>query len=124
MAHTDITITNDAGVLVPSSSSVPVVDGDTVAFSTTDGSSVVLFFSPGAVSVLSPVPSGPVTIAGGEDASFTFTSSEEGAYSVFFKTSGAPAPSHFPVRESNQLLLEIDSRGAFGGPITPINTGG
>jgi hypothetical protein len=105
------------------------VHDDTVAFSTNDGSSVVLFFSPGAVSVLSPVPSGPITVAGKEMAKFTFTSSDAGAYSVIFRTGHAPAPTHFPVRESNELLLHVETgHGTFGGggggPIVNPGTAG
>jgi hypothetical protein len=128
MANTVITISNVNGVLIASTDSVPVVDGDTVSFSTADGSGAALYFSPAAVAILSPVPPSPVTIAGGEDASFTFTSSDEGAYSMIFKPTGAPAPHRFPVRETNTLLFEIDAFGHFGGggggPIIPINTSG
>jgi hypothetical protein len=127
MAHTNITISNEEGSLVASAPSVSVVHGDTIVFSTNDGSSVVLFFSPGAVSVLSPVPSGPITVAGAETAKFTFTSSEAGAYSVIFRTSHAPVPTQFPVRESNELLLHIGAgHGSFGGggPIVGTNTAG
>jgi plastocyanin len=125
MAHTEITLTNNNGVLVPSADSVGVVSGDTVAFSTTDGSSAVLFFSPGAVAVLSPAPSGPVTSAGSEKTTFTFTSSDAGAYSVFFETSTSASHPPFPVQESEWLYLETDSKGSgFGGPNVPINTSG
>jgi len=126
MAHTDITITNSSGVLLPSQPSVPVVSGDTIAFSTDDGSSAVLFFSPGAVSVLSPPPSGPTTVTGSEGTTFTFISSDPGAYSVFFETSGNVTHPPFPVRETTRLLLEINSWRSFGGggPTNSTNTAG
>jgi len=127
MAHTEVTLTNNSGVLVPSVDSIRVVSGDTIAFSTTDGSSAVLFFSPGAVAVLSPPPSGPVTSAGSEKITFTFTSSDPGAYSVFFETSNSASHPPFPVQESGLLHLETDSKGSGfggGGPTVPINTSG
>jgi plastocyanin len=123
MAHTEITLTNNNGVLVPSADSVSVVSGDTIAFSTTDGSTAVLFFSPGAVAVLSPAPSGPVTSAGSEKTTFTFTSSDAGAYSVFFETSTSASHPPFPVQESELLYLETDAKGSgFGGPVVQPNT--
>ncbi len=54
MAHTDIVLKEADGIFVPSQSEVPVVKGDTIAFSTSDGKQVAIFFSPGAVPVLSP----------------------------------------------------------------------
>jgi hypothetical protein len=124
MAHTEITLTNNGGVLVPSADSIRVVSGDTIAFSTTDGSSAVLFFSPGAVAILSPPPSGPVKSTGSEKITFTFTSSDAGAYSVFFETSSSASHPPFPVQESKLLHLETDSKSGFGGPNVPINTSG
>ena len=124
MAHTDVTITNDSGKLVPSRSSVPVVDGDSVTFSTAGGEKAGLFFSPDAVSVLSPQPTNPVSVSGNEGQTFTFTSSDEGAYSVFFEREGGWGPNHFPDRSSNQLVMEIEGWGHFGGPIIGINTSG
>jgi len=116
MAHTDVTLTNDNGVLVPSLPSVPVTSGDTIAFSTNNGAAF-LFFSQDAAAALSPAPTGPVEVDSSKPASFTFTSSESGAYSVFFETSAASAPSSFPARQSNQLLFEIAAIGvSFGGP--------
>jgi hypothetical protein len=116
MAHTDVTLTNDSGVLGPSLPSVPVTSGDSIAFSTSNGAAF-LYFSPDAAAVLSPAPTGPVEVTSSKPASFTFTSSELGAYSVFFEASAASSPSSFPVRQSNTLLLEIDDSGtSFGGP--------
>jgi hypothetical protein len=117
MAHTDIILKEADGIFVPSQSQVPVVKGDTIAISTSDGRQVALFFSPGAVPVLSPAPSVPMVLAPGNKAEFAFTSSDSGAYSVFFENDASTPPAHFPVRPSNQLLLEIDaSHSGFGGP--------
>jgi hypothetical protein len=124
MAHTDITLKNAGGAFVPSQPQVPVVKGDTISFSTSDGSPIALFFSPGAVSVLSPTPAAPATLSSGQKAEFTFTSSAAGAYSAFFEKDASSAPAHFPLRQSNLLLLEIDAGGAgYGGPSDPTRSG-
>ena len=96
MANTVITISMENGVLAPSQPSVSAVQGDTVTFSASD--SATLFFSPGAVSILSPAPSAPVSIASGGKTAFTFTSSKPGAYSVFFEPNASTPPPGFPVR--------------------------
>jgi hypothetical protein len=119
MAHTDIILKEVDGIFMPSQSQVSVVKGDSIAISTNDGRQVALFFSPGAVPVLSPTPSVPMVLAPGKKAEFTFTSSDAGAYSVFFEKDASTPPAHFPLRLSNLLLLEIDtSHSGFGGPIT------
>ena len=119
MANTDITISKKDGVLVPSQSSVPAVQGNTVTFYA-QSDSATLFFSPDAVSILSPAPSAPVSIGAGGKTAFTFTSSKPGAYSVFFEPNASSPPANFPVRPSNLLLLEIDpSHVNFGGPGNP-----
>jgi plastocyanin len=117
MAHTDIVLKEVDGIFVPSQSEIPVVKGDTIAFSTSDGKQVALFFSPGAVPVLSPSPQVPTTLAAGKKLEFTFTSSEAGAYSVYFEIDASRPPAHFPVRPSNVLLLETETPN-FGGPNT------
>lgn len=108
MANTAITVSKKNGVLVPSQSSVQVVEGDSVAFSTADGTAVTLFFSPDSASILSPAPSGPVEVPAGGSLSFTFTKSGSGAFSVFFEPDAATPPASFPVQATTQLLLEID----------------
>ena len=124
MANTVITISMENGVLVPSQPSVPAVQGNTVTFSA-PRDSATLFFSPGAVSILSPAPSGPVSIASGGKTSYTFNSSKPGAYSVFFEPNASSPPANFPVRPSNLLLLEIDtSHVGFGGPGGGPQSGG
>ena len=107
MANTVIVLTNEQGVLVPSQPSVAVNSGDTVSFATSDGSTAYMFFSPDAVTVLSPVPSSPME-ASSNAAEFTFTSSSAGSYSVFFETSTDVILPPFPVGSSNALMLEVD----------------
>ena len=121
MAHTDIVLKEADGIFMPSQSEVPVVKGDTITFSTSDGKQVALFFSPGAVPVLSPSPQVPTTLAAGT-LEFTFTSSEAGAYSVYFEKDASTPPAHFPVRPSNVLLLETETPD-FGGPNTGTRGG-
>jgi hypothetical protein len=117
MAHTDIILKEVDGIFVPSQSQVSVVKGDSIAFSTSDNRQVALFFSPGTVPVLSPAPSVPMMLESAKKAEFTFTSSDAGAYSVFFEKDASTPPAHFPVRPSNLLLLEIDtSHSGFSGP--------
>jgi plastocyanin len=110
MATTAISLKKNQGVLVPSQPSVPVTSGDTITFATSDGTPAYLFFSPGATAVLSPAPASPVEVSA-TAASFTFTSSAPGAYSVFFETSADAAVPDFPVLPSGLLLLEIDTTG-------------
>jgi hypothetical protein len=119
MANTDIKLTHDGGIFIPSTSSVLVASGDTVSFATSDGSPVVLFFSPAAASILSPTPSSAFPIAAHGKAVFTFSSSNPGAYSVFFGVNPNSPPSGFPQRISQALLLEISGGSTppgFGGP--------
>jgi hypothetical protein len=119
MAHTDIILTEQRGVFTPSQPQVSVVKGDSISFSTSGGAPVALFFSSAAAAVLSPAPSVPTPLAQGEKTEFTFTSSDAGAYSVFFERSASEPPAHYPVRPSNLLLLEIDtSHAPFSGPET------
>lgn len=110
MANTNILLIDNGGIYVPSAASVPVVAGDTVSFATSDGTAVPLFFSPDAVSVLSPAPANPFQLAAGGSAAFAFTSSAPGAYSMFV---GA-APEYYPVNTSQSLDLEIG--GVVSGP--------
>jgi hypothetical protein len=119
MAHTDIILTDERGVFMPRQPQVSVVKGDSISFSTSDGLPVALFFSSGAVAVLSPAPSVPSMLVQGEKAEFTFTSSDAGAYSVYFERNATEPPPYFPVKPSNVLLLEVDlSHADFSGPET------
>jgi plastocyanin len=122
MAHTEIVLKEADGIFVPSQSEVPVVKGDTIAFSTSDGKQVALFFSPGAVPALSPSPQVPMALAAGKKLEFTFTSSEAGAYSVYFEKDASTPPAHFPVRPSNVLLLQTETP-SFSGPNTGTRGG-
>jgi hypothetical protein len=118
MANTDVTLFHTDGAYVPSAPSVPVVSGDTISFSTSDGSSAIAFFSPDAISVLSPKPANPLTIAG--KTAFSFTSSSAGAYSIFFAADPSSSPANFPQGSSQTLLLEIAGADAppFDNPMT------
>jgi plastocyanin len=106
MANTAITLVDKGGVYVPSVSSVPVVQGDTVTFSTSDGTHVVLFFSPDASLVLSPKPGKAFSLGAGKTATFTFTASKPGAHSAFFGSHPSAAPATFPSVVSEVLTFE------------------
>jgi plastocyanin len=106
MANTSITLVDTGGIYVPSISSVPVVKGDSVTFSTSDGTHVVLFFSPDAASVLSPNPGKAFALAAGKKAIFTFTGSQPGAHSAFFASHPGAAPAAFPSAVSEVLTLQ------------------
>ena len=106
MANTSITLVDRGGVYVPNVSSVPVVKGDTVTFSTSDGTHVVLFFSPDASLVLSPDPGKAFSLAAGKKATFTFIDSQPGAHSAFFGSHPGAAPASFPSAVSEFLTLE------------------
>ena len=106
MANTSITLVDHGGVYVPSVPSVPVVKGDTVTFSTSDGTRVVLFFSPDAASILSPDPGKAFSLAAGKTATFTFTDSQPGAHSAFFGSHPSAAPVGFPSTVTEFLSLE------------------
>jgi hypothetical protein len=125
MAHTDITLINSGGILVSSVGSVPVVSGDTVSFSTLDGGPAFAFFSPDAVSALSPRPASPFPIAAGQKADFTFSSSAPGAYSAYFGVTEGSAPGQFPSGRSQALQFEVDMSIAppFPGPGDGMGTG-
>jgi hypothetical protein len=124
MAHTDITLIDNDGILVPSAGSVSVVSGDTVSFSTEDGRAAFAFFSPDAIAVLSPPPSSPFPIAAGKKAEFSFSSSGAGAYSAYFAHTSATVPK-FSTDRSQQLRLEVDASIAppFPGPGDHMGTG-
>ncbi len=125
MANTHITLFNDRGTLVPSADSVQVVSGDTVSFSTKDGSPAFAFFSPEAMAVLSPKPASPFLIAAGKKAEFSFSSSKPGSYSAYFGSGAGSAPTTFPNGNSQALRLEINSsfQPPFSGPSDTVGTG-
>jgi hypothetical protein len=124
MAHTEVFLSNDAGVLVPSLPSVAVSKGDTIAFSTSGADAVFAFFSPGAATVLSPAPSGGVALSSTSPTVFLFTSSDAGSYSVYFETSATASVPNFPGGKSNLLYMAIDSDGVgFGGNVNHTRGG-
>ena len=107
MSKTEVTLVKNSGAIIPSTDSVPVVAGDGVSFSTSDGSTAYAFFSPDAMSVLSPKPASPLAIHSGHKAEFTFSSSKAGAYSVFFGAGTDTEPGNFSVQTSSVLRLEV-----------------
>jgi hypothetical protein len=114
MAHTEVFLSNDAGILVPSVPSVTVSEGDTVAFSVSGAGTVFAFFSPGAAAVLSPAPSGALALSSESPKVFTFVSSAAGSYTAFFETSACAEVPEFPGGKSNLLYMAIDSDSTGG----------
>jgi hypothetical protein len=106
MAHTDIAITNQDGNLIADMSSLTVTAGHTFSIAASGGG-VVLFFSPDVIQVLSPQPSGPVTIDDGGQTAFAFTSSGDGAYRIAFGTADVLEHPGFSDLPSNGSTLEI-----------------
>jgi hypothetical protein len=119
MANTDIKLINNNGLYVPSADSIPVVSGDTVSFTTSDGKPAIAFWSPDAISVLSPTPTNPFSFGPGGKAEFSFKSSNSGAYSVYFGTDADTPPSSFPSHSSQALLLRTNTSTApsFDNPL-------
>ena len=112
MANTDVTLVHTDGTYVPSVASVSVVSGDTVSFSTDDGTPALAYFSPAALAVLSPTPTNPATIGAAGRSVFSFASSNPAAYSVVFAAQGSPAPSSYPNGPSGNLVLEFEASDA------------
>ena len=127
MANTEIMLVNDEGVYVASIASVPVTEGDTVSFSTSDGSAVVFYFSPDATAAVSPTPTSPFPLATGGTAVFAFKSSSSGAYSVFIGGVSSAAPESFPHDKSPNLVLAMivpdGSVPGFNGPADTLKSG-
>jgi hypothetical protein len=117
MANTEVTFTHDGSFYLPAPSSVPVIEGDTVVFATDDGSPAVLFFSPGAASILSPAPGANYAIPPHGKVEFSFKSSAAGAYSVYAGADASCAPSSYPSEVAATLLVEIDPNSpGYNGP--------
>lgn len=112
MANTDVTLVHTDGTYVPSVTAVSVVSGDTVSFSTDDGSAALAYFSPAALAVLSPTPANPATIGAAGQSVFSFASSGPAAYSVVFAAQGSPPPPNYPAGASGNLVLEFEASDA------------
>lgn len=123
MSSTTIILISEQGAVSPSQPSVAVNTADAVSFATGDGSTVYLFFSPGAASILSPAPASPVAVSSAP-VTFSFTASTPGAYSVYLETSAtAPLP-EFPVAPSSTLALLTDLSNVTFGVVNPGTQGG
>ena len=112
MANTNVTLVHTDGTYVPSMTAVSVVSGDTVSFSTDDGSAALAYFSPAALAVLSPTPTNPATIGAAGRSVFSFATSNPDAYSVVFAAQGSPAPANYPDGPSGNLVLEFEAPNA------------
>lgn len=125
MANTEVTLVHTDGTYVPSVASVPVVSGDTVSFTTDDGSAALAYFSPAALAALSPKPSNPATVGAAGRSVFSFATSNPDAYAVVFAAQGSPAPANYPAGARGDLVLEFEASDAppFTGPNDSPTTG-
>lgn len=124
MTNTQISLQLTDGVIVPSQGSIPVNEGATVTFVNPSSSTITLFFSPAVISALTPAPSTPTTLESGAKTEYAFTTSNPGAYSVFFGLSGSSAPAVFPTDPSTVLSLQVAGSGvSFGGFNNKTTTG-
>src|SRR5436305_14793720 len=95
MANSDVILAVDQGAFVPSADSIPVIKGDTLSLHNTGTGPAFLFFSPDAISALSPNPGSPFAIAAGPKAVFTFLSSAPAAHPVYLGSRPAASPPLF-----------------------------
>ena len=118
MANVDITLSIQGESVLSDTPALTVVDGGTFTV-LASGGTAALFFSPDLSAVVSPQPSGPVTLEDGQNAAFTFTSSEAGGYFIFYGPVGLDLEVGFPPQISNILYLET-----FAAAIAPPVAGG
>ena len=109
MANIDVTLEPKGGTFVPSVDSIPIAAGDSVTLHNSGGGPAFLFFSPDAHKLLSLKPGSVPSIAGGAKAEFTFGSSDQGAYSVYFSATDEDVPPGFPGNTGATLWLFPES---------------
>lgn len=105
MADTSIFISaNEFSGLRAEPSSVPVKEGDSVTFTASEDVSASLYFSPDALSILSPEPSNPVEVDDTDPITFDFTGSGPGNFYVAVTNQGADAVTKFPLTDPGSVL--------------------
>ena len=103
---TSIVFTRAGKVSVPSLSSVPVKQGDTLELSVADDGKAILYFSPDLAAILSPAPEASITLSPGDTAAFTFQASTPGAYSIVTVGENDPAPTRFRTAPSGHVTID------------------
>jgi hypothetical protein len=125
MPSTEVLIQDDLGQRVPSVPSVPIVAGGSVTFAAGDGADSLLYFSSATVSILTPAPASPVSLAAGATVTYTFGAPGSAAYGVVVAPPETGAPSSFDFAAATPPALVIQAGGGlpFPGPTMPIRTG-
>jgi hypothetical protein len=105
MADTQITFTESQGTILANLAWLPVTANDTITFVPNDGPSPFLTFSPDLAAILTPAPVSPVLIEQGAVLTYTFTSSNPGAYLIL--VAGYPeATAETPGGASTNLFFD------------------
>jgi hypothetical protein len=96
MSTTTVVLKDDSmGLCVPSVNSMPLEAGAQVTFTTADGVSAALYFSPATAAILSPSPGASVSILPGQGVTYTVSSVGTAAYGVLTQPPQFPAPNFF-----------------------------
>lgn len=106
MANTTILITADEfGAVLAEPASVPFNQGDSITFTAAEEVSAFLYFSPDAVSILSPQPINPVALDDTAVVVFEFSGSGPGAFYV--AATGGDLVSEFPSEDQGNVLQMV-----------------
>jgi hypothetical protein len=96
MSTTTVVLKEDSmGLCVPSVNSVPLAAGTQVTFTTAEGVSAALYFSPATAAILSPNPGASVAFSPGQSITYTVSSVGSVAYGVFSQPPSFQAPNFF-----------------------------
>jgi hypothetical protein len=83
-----------------------VAEGEQIEFVNAGSAGTLLVLAPETVSILSPTPTSPVTIAGGATVTFTFLKPEGSGYLAQVLPEGAaPGPIHNPGTDGPVLTI-------------------
>jgi hypothetical protein len=127
MTTTNVLITDEMGLRVPSVASVAVVAGAEVTFAAAPGADSSLYFSQSAAAILTPSPSSPVSLPSGSSVSYTFEAPSGQAYGVIVQAPGDPAPTGLdfgPPGDPPVLVIQSGEGSSFPGPTQPIRPPG
>jgi hypothetical protein len=125
MTNTLVVIRDEMGLRVPSVLEVAASDGASVTFKANAGVASVLFFSPAAVSILTPKPHSHVPLAGGAEVTYTFEKVEHGVYGVITQAPGDPAPTaadFAPAKVPAMLSIQPSKGTDFPTPTNTVDT--
>jgi hypothetical protein len=124
MANTDVVISDEFDMRVPSVSQVAVNVGDSVTFTVNEGADSALYFPTQTAAILSPEPGARVDLVFGATLTYTFTSAECGAYGVVVQAPEVSAPTSFDFNiptDTPVFVIQPGLQIGFGGPSnTPL----